>query len=72
VVWPAVDGDKGDGGGIDNDDIDGGAGCGWRRRWWRRVVASGVVDLVDPGGRIVFGVRQKSSPKKFFGGGGSG
>nr|GEZ61745.1 hypothetical protein [Tanacetum cinerariifolium] len=26
VVWPDVDGDEGDGGGDDNDDIDGGAG----------------------------------------------
>nr|GEY57349.1 hypothetical protein [Tanacetum cinerariifolium] len=26
VVWPTVDGDEGDGGSNDNDDIDGGAG----------------------------------------------
>nr|GEY88148.1 hypothetical protein [Tanacetum cinerariifolium] len=44
----------------------------WRRRWWRLVVASGVVDLVDPGGRSVFGVHRKSSPEKFAGGGGGG
>nr|GEZ41344.1 hypothetical protein [Tanacetum cinerariifolium] len=44
----------------------------WRRRWWRRVVASGVVDLVDPGERSVFGVRWKSFPEKFFGGDGGG
>nr|GEV99489.1 hypothetical protein [Tanacetum cinerariifolium] len=56
------DEDEGDGDGDDNDDIDGGADCGWRRRWWRRVVASGVVDLADTGGRSVFGVRRKSFP----------
>nr|GEW34400.1 hypothetical protein [Tanacetum cinerariifolium] len=36
------------------------------------MVASGVVDLVDPSGRSVFGVRRKSSPEKFSGGGGGG
>nr|GEV57162.1 putative reverse transcriptase domain-containing protein [Tanacetum cinerariifolium] len=56
------------------------ADCGWERdendgdgvRWRRRVVASGVVDLVDRGGRSVFVVLQKSLPKKFSGGGGGG
>nr|GEX09894.1 hypothetical protein [Tanacetum cinerariifolium] len=70
VVWLAMDGDEGDGGGDDNDDIDGGGGCGCRRRWWRRVVANGVVDLVDPGWRSVFEVRRKSSLEKFSAGGG--
>nr|GEU78734.1 putative ribonuclease H-like domain-containing protein [Tanacetum cinerariifolium] len=59
VVWPAVDGDEGDDSGDDNDDIDGGVGCGWRRRWWRRVVASGVVDRVDRVKESIFGVRRK-------------
>nr|GEY34898.1 hypothetical protein [Tanacetum cinerariifolium] len=42
----------------------------WFRRWRWRVVASGVVDLVDRGGMSVFGVRRKSSPEKFSDGGG--
>nr|GFC89461.1 hypothetical protein [Tanacetum cinerariifolium] len=37
---------------------------------WRHVMESGVVDLVDRGGRSIFGVRWKSSPEKSFGGGG--
>nr|GEV66600.1 hypothetical protein [Tanacetum cinerariifolium] len=64
------------------------SGGGGRRRrvtwlwwWWQRggdggggwrVVASGMVDLVDRDGRSVFGVRRKSSPEKFSGGDGGG
>nr|GEZ06510.1 hypothetical protein [Tanacetum cinerariifolium] len=41
----------------------------WRR--WRRVVASCVVvDLIDREKGSIFGVHRKSSPGKFFGGGG--
>nr|GFA32541.1 hypothetical protein [Tanacetum cinerariifolium] len=39
----------------------------WR---WRRVVASGVVDLIDREEGNVFGVRRKSSSEKFFDGDG--
>nr|GFA79281.1 hypothetical protein [Tanacetum cinerariifolium] len=45
--------------GGDEDDEDGRLWW-WLKRWRRRVVASGVVDLVDQGGRSVFGVRRKS------------
>nr|GFC61853.1 hypothetical protein [Tanacetum cinerariifolium] len=38
--------------------------------WRRRVVESGVVDLVDRETGNVFGVRRKLSPEKFFDGGG--
>nr|GFA85853.1 hypothetical protein [Tanacetum cinerariifolium] len=40
----------------------------WFRRWRRRVVASGVVDLIDQDEGSVFGVRRK----KFSGDGGGG
>nr|GEU48767.1 reverse transcriptase domain-containing protein [Tanacetum cinerariifolium] len=46
---------------------------GWRwREWWRRVMESGVVDLIDRETRNVFEVRRKRSPKKFSGGSGGG
>nr|GFA46138.1 hypothetical protein [Tanacetum cinerariifolium] len=66
-----VGGGVGCGWGGDEDDGDGVHGsrvvmmmyAWWRqRRWRRRVVASGVVDLVDRGGRSVFGIRRKSFP----------
>nr|GEV03265.1 hypothetical protein [Tanacetum cinerariifolium] len=44
-------------------------GGGVRWRWGRRVVESGVVDLIDPGGRNIFDVRRKSSPENFSSGG---
>nr|GEZ76231.1 hypothetical protein [Tanacetum cinerariifolium] len=39
---------------------------------WRRVVASGVVGLIDRETGSVFGVRRKRSPEKFSGGDGGG
>nr|GEZ10218.1 hypothetical protein [Tanacetum cinerariifolium] len=53
--WWCGEGDGGSNGG--------GVGCGRGRRGeWRRVVASGVVDLVDRVKGSIFGVRQKSFP----------
>nr|GFC34480.1 hypothetical protein [Tanacetum cinerariifolium] len=50
---------------------DGGSGChGGDERGVAHVMESGEVDLVDRGGRSIFGVRWKSSPEKSFGGGG--
>nr|GFC18928.1 hypothetical protein [Tanacetum cinerariifolium] len=40
--------------------------------WGRRMLESGVVDLVDLEEGDVFRVRQKSSPEKFSGDGGGG
>nr|GEU48896.1 hypothetical protein [Tanacetum cinerariifolium] len=46
-------------------------GC-WRRLWTgtKGVAARGVVDLIDREKGCIFGVRQKSSSEKFFGGDG--
>nr|GEY86999.1 hypothetical protein [Tanacetum cinerariifolium] len=73
VVAPAADGDEGESGGAwwrvvwwwcgegDGGSNGGGADCGRGRRGeWRRVVASGVVDLVDRVKGSIFGVRRKS------------
>nr|GEZ70587.1 hypothetical protein [Tanacetum cinerariifolium] len=46
---------------------------GWRwREWWRRVMDSGVVDLIDRETESIFGVHQKSFPSTVavVGGGG--
>nr|GEU84972.1 reverse transcriptase domain-containing protein [Tanacetum cinerariifolium] len=49
---------------------DGSGLLGWRwMEWWRRVMESGMVDLIDQETGNVFGVRRKRSPKKFSGGG---
>nr|GEV20198.1 hypothetical protein [Tanacetum cinerariifolium] len=45
---------------------DGGFGGVLMRRWRRRVMESGVVDLIDRNTGNVFGVRRKRSPKKFL------
>nr|GFB23809.1 hypothetical protein [Tanacetum cinerariifolium] len=37
----------------------------WGRRWWQRVVASGVVDRADRVNGSVFGFRQKARRKSF-------
>nr|GEY54740.1 hypothetical protein [Tanacetum cinerariifolium] len=70
VVVPAVSWTKEGGGEV-------AALCWWRLwwcyRWWgRRVVESGMVDLIDREMGNVFGVRRKRSPKKFFDGDGGG
>nr|GEU32521.1 hypothetical protein [Tanacetum cinerariifolium] len=61
MVMMAV-GDGGGSGGVLTTAVE------WGRRWWRHVVASGVVDRVDQVKGSIFGVRRKSLPEKFFGG----
>nr|GEW94033.1 probable sucrose-phosphate synthase 1 [Tanacetum cinerariifolium] len=70
-VGCVMDEKRGESGGCSGVVGGGGSGVKWRLPWWCRLPAAvhAMVDLIDRATGRHFGVRRKSSPKNFSGGG---